>query len=113
MKRTILMTGTVLLLFNTLIGLIISVYPPFNCIMADLSIAISTALIYSAASSRLDDGYKIGLTWLFLFTGFARTICCIVLPQEADNNVPLIIAAGILLVEILLLTIPAALFSKE
>lgn len=107
------MTGTVLLLFNTLIGLIISVYPPFNCIMADLSIAISTALIYSAASSRLDDGYKIGLTWLFLFTGFARTICCIVLPQEADNNILLIIAAGILLVEILLLTIPAALFSKE
>ena len=113
MKRTILMTGTVLLLFNTLIGLIISVYPPFNCIMADLSIAISTALIYSAASSRLDDGYKIGLTWLFLFTGFVRTICCILLPQEADNNILLIIAAGILLVEILLLTIPAALFSKH
>ena len=32
MKRTILMTGAVLLLFNTLIGLIISFYPLFNCL---------------------------------------------------------------------------------
>lgn len=107
------MTGTVLLLFNTLIGLIISFYPLFNCIMTDLSIAISTALIYYTASDRLDDGYKIGLIWLFSFTGFIRTICCILLPQETGNNIPLIIAAGILLVEILLLTISIALLSKK
>ncbi len=113
MKKVIWAIGMALLLFNILLNLIISSYSLFNGLMADLSIAISTVLIYFSASSRLDDGYKIGLTWLLSVTGFARMLCCIVLPQNTGNNILLIIAAGILLMEILCLTIPILLNSRQ
>lgn len=112
MKRVICIIGIVLLLFNTLIGIIFSSYPQYNYLMTDLSIILSTALICLSVSSRLDDGYKIGLTWIFSFTGFARVICCIAMPQNSENNVFLMIVCGILLVEILCLAIPILLTLK-
>ncbi|MDR2126514.1 MAG: hypothetical protein LBP63_06775 [Prevotellaceae bacterium] len=100
MKNLIIFIGIVLLAFNTLIGLIISGYEPFNYLSADASIILSTGLIYFLATGKIDDGLKIGLSVLFSITGMARTVCCIVLPQSSENNVLLIAAVGILLFEI-------------
>lgn len=113
MNRVVCVIGTVLLLFNSLIGLIFSCYPQFNYLMTDLSIILSTALIYFSVSSKLDDGYKIGLTWLLSLSGFVRAICCISLPQNIGNNIFLLIACGILLVEILGLVILMLLTLKQ
>lgn len=101
MKNIIFIAGLILLGFNTLIGLIISVYPTFNFLMTDLSIIISTVLLYVVGSIKLDDGYKIGLSWLFLFTGVIRTLCCIVLPDYIENNIVLLIIVGFLFFELL------------
>lgn len=101
MKNIILVTGFILLLFNTLIGLIISAYPTFNVMVADISIILSTALLYVIGNMKLDDGYKIGLSWLFLFTGLARLVCCIALPNYTENNIVLLLIIGVILFELL------------
>lgn len=99
MRNLILVTGGTLLIFNTLIGLIISAYPTFNFWVADISIIISTALLYVIGSIKLDDGYKIGLS--LLFTGLVRFVCSIALPNYTENNVVLLLIIGIVLFELL------------
>jgi hypothetical protein len=69
MKNLLLIAGFILIVLNTLIGLMISKYSPFNYLMVDLSLLISTVLIYLFSNSNISDGYKIGLTVLFAITG--------------------------------------------
>jgi hypothetical protein len=100
MKNHVLLIGSLLLLFNMLLGLILSVYKPFNYIMADISIILTTALIFLLASSKLAAGFKIGLTLLYSITGIARMICLIAMSPQWKNNVMLICSIGILLFEV-------------
>jgi hypothetical protein len=65
------------------------------------------------ATGKTDDGFKIGLAFLFLITGMARTICCIALPQNSENNMLLIIAAGIFLFEIACFAVAQVLSEKQ
>ena len=63
-----------LVFFNTLMGLIISAYTPFNYLLTDLSLVLTTTVfIFLLASSKIDDGFKIGLSVLFSITGIVRT----------------------------------------
>jgi hypothetical protein len=113
MKNLIIIIGAILLLFNTLNGLIIGGYEPFNYLLTDASIILSTGLIYFLAAGKTDDGFKIGLVFLFSITGMARAICCIALPQNSENNMLLIIAAGIFLFEIGCFAVAQALSKKK
>ncbi len=113
MKHTVWIIGSVLLAFNTLIGLVVSFYPPFNYLLADGSILLSTLLIYLTSASHLDDGYKIGLGWLFSFTGLVRTLCCMFMPQQTENNFLLVVAGGILLFEIVCMAVPLSLSKNK
>ena len=78
MKKLLLIAGFILIVLNTLIGLMISIYSPFNYLMVDLSLLISTVLIYLFSNSNISDGYKIGFTVLFTITGLAKVVCSIV-----------------------------------
>ena len=109
MKKIVLIIGGLLLLFNTLVGLIISAYEPFYYLLTDLSIALTTALILILVYSRVDDGFKIGLTVFFSITGVIRFLMLLFIPQQWENNVLLIGVAGIILLEIICLSIPVLL----
>jgi hypothetical protein len=100
MKNLIIIIGIILLIFNTLIGVILSSYAAFNYLLADASIMLTAGLIYFLTTGKIKDGFKIGLAFLFSITGLVRTICCIVLPRNSENNVLLVVAMGILLFEI-------------
>jgi hypothetical protein len=100
MKNLIIAIGAILVVFNTLVGLIISGYEPFNYLLVNVSIILTTGLIYLLAASKIDNGFKIGLAFLFTLAGIARAVCCVVQPQSAENNVLLIAVVGILLFEI-------------
>ena len=106
MKKLVLIIGVFLVLFNTLMGLIISAYAPFNYLLTDLSLALTTVFIFVLASSKIDDGFKIGLSALFSITGIVRFILLIFLPQQWENNALIILVAGILTLEIICLAIP-------
>ena len=78
MKNSFLVLGGLLVLINTMIGLVFSSYNPFNIVMADISILLSTTLIYGAYKSKMADGFKIGFTILFAITGLIRFVCSVV-----------------------------------
>jgi hypothetical protein len=95
MKKLILAAGIILIVFNTIIGLMISKYPPFNYLMVDLSILISTAIIYTFSNSNISDGFKIGLAVLFSLTGLVKTVCSIATPPQFQDNVLLAIVLAL------------------
>jgi len=100
MKYVIFIIGLIFLVFNTLAGLIISVYLPFNYLMADLSIIITFSMIYWLAGSEHSGATKIGLTVLFAITGFVRMFCMMITPSTWENNILILVAMGILLIEL-------------
>jgi hypothetical protein len=103
MKNLLLVAGFILIVLNTLIGLMISKYSPFNYLMVDLSLLISTVLIYLFSNSNISDGYKIGLTVLFAITGLAKVVCSIVAPQYFQDNFLIVVVIGLICFEVLCL----------
>jgi hypothetical protein len=103
MKNLLLIAGVILIVFNTLIGLMISKYAPFNYLMVDLSILISTVLIYLFSNTNISDAYKIGLTVLFAITGLIKVVCSIVAPQHFKDNFLIVVVLGIISFEVLCL----------
>ena len=91
MKNSFLFLGLLLVLINTMIGIIFSSYKPFNMGMADISLILSTALIYRVYKSSIADGFKIGFTMLFTITGLIRLICAIVSAEELKDNIALLV----------------------
>jgi len=100
MKHLILIIGTLCVVLNTLIGLILSDYTTLNFLMANLSLIISIGIIYWVSFSKMVVGFKIGLTMLFFFTGIARCWCVVLMSSVWENNVCIIVAVSILLFEI-------------
>jgi len=103
MKNIILISGTLLIALNTIIGLIVTDYSTLNFLLADLSIALSAGIIYFAACSKMADGFKIGLTVLFFFTGIIRVLCIVLASKTLENNVLFVVAIAILFLEIICL----------
>ena len=103
MKNLLLIAGFILIMLNTLIGLMISKYSPFNYLMVDLSLLLSTVLIYLFYNSNISDGYKIGLTVLFAITGLAKVVCSLAAPQHFQDNLLIVVVLGLISCETLCL----------
>jgi FtsH-binding integral membrane protein len=103
MKKLLLLSGFIFIVLNTIIGLLISNYSTFNFLMVDLSLLISTILIYLFSNSNISDGYKIGLTFLFALTGLMKVVFSIISPQHFHDNVFIIFVLVIISFEILCL----------
>jgi len=111
MKNGILIIGLVLVFLNTLIGFVFNKYSQFNIGFVDVSIIISTSLIYLVSRSELVDGFKIGLTTFYSFTGFIRIICAAVAASTFSNNTTVIIFISVIAIEIIS-TVVAAFMNK-
>ncbi|MDR0828556.1 MAG: hypothetical protein LBN95_00380 [Prevotellaceae bacterium] len=101
MKNLILIIGSLLIVLNTLIGLIITDYAVLNFLLANISIAISTAIIYFVAISKIADGFKIGLTAFCFFAGIARCLCVAFAPSVLKDNALLLVVLGLLFFEVI------------
>ena len=112
MKNLILIIGTLLIALNTLIGLILTDYSTLNFLLADLSIVLSAGIVYFVAWSKIADGFKIGLTVLFFFTGIIRFLCVAFTSKTLENNLLFIVVVGILFLEIICLS-TSILISKK
>ena len=113
MKKLIIIITALLIALNTFIGLILSGYEPFNYLLANLSIFLSAVVIYFSAHIKIADGFKIGLSSLFIFTGIARLVCLALAPEVLEDNVFLIVAVAILLFEILCLSASVVVSKKN
>jgi hypothetical protein len=112
MKKSILFLGFILILLNSAIGMIVSGYNPINVGLVDISIAISTGLIYYTSVSTMNDGFKIGLNYLFVFSGVIRAICALLFLGDIKNSLSLIIFMIILSIEIILIFVSENLKNK-
>jgi hypothetical protein len=112
MKKTILIIGILLIILNTLIGTMSSGYQQNNIVLVDLSLILSTGLIYGLFESKLADGFKIGLTVLFLITGFIRMLVALFSNENVTDNFSIIILLVILTFEIICFVVSKFLNNK-
>jgi hypothetical protein len=88
MKKSIIYTGLFFLLLNVVLFLLLSSYVANKFVISEISIALSFALIYYIAASRIDDGFKIFLTLSFVLTGISKFILSFFFkPPFSDNGV--------------------------
>jgi len=103
MKNLLFIIAALLIALNTIIGLIVTDYAVLNFMLANLSIVLSAAIIYFVTCSKVADGFKIGLTGFFFFTGIIRYLCVAFAPKTLADNTLFIVAISILFFEIVCL----------
>ena len=59
MNKAAIVIGGILLLFNIAIGMLLSAYPKFNCILNSCIIIANIVLLIAISSMPLKDGYKV------------------------------------------------------
>lgn len=112
MKNSILLIGGIIAFLNTVIGLVASGYSGFNMVFADVSILISTGIIYYLFQSTIADGFKIGLGLVFFITGLVRFLSAVFSSEDIEDNGAVIVFVLILSVEAILLFVSAKLSKK-
>ena len=112
MKKSILLTGVIIVLINTATGLIFQDYAPHKMLFADFSIVLTTALLYLVYQMKTADGFKIGYTLFFALTGLIRFTCAISSSSEFKNNYAVLIFIIFLCIEGILIFVSHAMRNK-
>jgi len=112
MKAGIILLGLILVILNTVIGGMFDGYATHSLILTDVSLILSTLIIFFMVSSSAADGFKIGLSLFFCITGLIRFICAFIAADSFKNNFPIIIFLVVLSVEIFSIFISNALKNK-
>lgn len=104
-RKLILCIGACLVVFNTLCGLVVGGYGAFECLMADIALALFTGILYYVLGSGLSNGLRIPLLFIFVLTGVARTVCLVCMGDSLRDNLLFLAACGILIFELLLVAV--------
>jgi hypothetical protein len=112
MKNVSLVAGIVLVVLNTMIGIILRAYSDFNMVFVDLSLILSTGIIYYLLNNPIADGFKIGAGFFMLIGGILRVIFAILSPNQLENNLLLILFISFLSLEIIVIFIAKRLSLK-
>lgn len=105
MKNLTLVVGGILLMLNLVLGLIFSSYKPFNIGLNSAVIIVNTLILYSLGVAQIKDGFKISLTFLFLFAAVLEFILALFVPDSWENNVTLTMLILLLAGQIILYVI--------
>lgn len=100
MTKIILFFGTLLIIVNSIIGLLISNYLPFNWLAVDIVLVINIILLYKISISKMNNGFKISLSFIFPILGLTSIILAILSPNKYEDNYYLISFILILLLEV-------------
>jgi hypothetical protein len=112
MKKIAILTGIVLLIINTLVFIILNDYKLHNMLFANVSIILTSLLLFFLIKFKNADGFKIGLTFVFVITGVIRFSCAILSNNEIQNNFSLLIFVLIIGLEIILMFLTNLLNNK-
>jgi hypothetical protein len=105
MKKIYLIIGLIILLLNTLCGLIFTEYSTFNLITSNVIVLINTLLLYFMADMKISDAFKITFSFLFPFFGLISFILALVMKNKIENNLCLIGILMITLIQVAFLSI--------
>jgi hypothetical protein len=105
MKSIYLAFGFIAILINSLIGLMFTSYPIFNWLLSDVVIIINVFLLHLLSQSKISDGFKIGLTFVFSTLGLIMFLLSIKSESRLENNIMLAIVVILLSIQMVLLII--------
>jgi hypothetical protein len=109
MKNIYIVIGVVAVLTNSLFGIIFKTYETFNWLTADLVIIINVLLLKMLSHSRISDGFKVALNFIFPVVGFVTFFISIKLENKLENNILLTGIIILLSIQIILLIVTNAL----
>jgi peptidoglycan/LPS O-acetylase OafA/YrhL len=90
MKNIYLIIGAVVVLINSLIGLIFSSYQTFNWLTSDVVIIINALLLHFLSHSKISDGFKVASTFIFPILGLISFSLSLKLENKLENNISLV-----------------------
>jgi hypothetical protein len=100
MSKIIIYLGSLLVVVNTIIGLLISNYLPFNWLSIDVILIINTFLLSKLSNDNISNGYKISLSFIYPFLCFVSVVLALLSPQKLQDNYYIIGLIFILLIEV-------------
>lgn len=103
MAKTIILISGLLVAFNLLLGLILSIFPTFNVIVSTLVIILSGLILFWNAKSGNKDGFKTSLYVIVSFLGLVEYVMAVFMPSQFHDNILLIITALAITVEFIIL----------
>jgi len=113
MKNIYIVIGVVAILINSIFGIIFRAYETFNWLTADAVIIINVLFLQILSHSRISDGFKVALNFIFPVLGFVTFILSIRLESKLENNILLSIMIVLISIQILLLIITNALKTNK
>ena len=105
MKNIYIILGFIAVLINSLIGVIFKDYETFNWLTANAVIILNVILLQILSHSKISDGFKVALNFIFPVLGFVTFILSIRLEKQIENNVLLSVMIILLSIQIFLLII--------
>lgn len=113
MKQSIILIGSILVIVNLLLGLIISAYGCIN-LVASTVILVLTAVVLLLVNGRmsLKDGYVVSLNILIPIIGLIQYLIAIFMPSRFSDNWGLITLLGLIAIEAILLVATSSISKK-
>lgn len=113
MKNIYIILGLMAVFVNSLIGIIFKAYGTFNWLTADAVIILNVILLQILSHSKISDGFKVALNFIFPVLGFVTFILSIRLEKQLENNFLLSLMIILLSIQIFLLIITNTLKSNK
>jgi len=113
MKNINLISIIILVLINTLLGLIIKEYHVMNFMIADLILILHFILRNTILNSNANDAFKISHGFITSFFTFVSFISSIFIPNKIQDNIPLIILIIIIGIQVFFSLSGITIFKKE
>lgn len=113
MKNIYILIGLVAVFVNSMIGIIFKAYSTFNWLTADAVIILNVILLQILSQSKISDGFKVALNFIFPVLGFVTFILSIRLEKQIENNILLSVMIILLSIQIFLLIITNNLKSNK
>lgn len=108
----IFIIGGLALLFNVLLGLLLSHYDYFNMGVNCGIIALNTALLFRVYTFYLRDAFRISLSFLFVLLSIIEIVLGCLMPQKLQDNGSPIACIVLIFIEITLIVVTNILSNK-
>jgi len=105
MKKLIVISFICIIFLNVLSKFIFTNYDLFNMMLVNFSILSSGVLLYCLAVGKINDAYKIGLSFFYLFLLLVKFIISLLSHSTIENNYYFIVLLLIFISEVIFLLI--------
>lgn len=113
MKTVSIIIGSILLLFNVLVGLMLSSYSTFNCALNSGIIIVSVVMLCVVSSMKLSDGFRVSFNCLFPVFTLIELVCGFLAPERFNDNLYLIAIILLVVMQVVMLVSAGYLSTKN